>query len=104
MVQPDGQRPTTSKAGKDDEDPSFSDKSKLLKDQSLDKPEEEETEAAKKRKILIEKLKMIPTFLTSLLVSVTLRLHRISRSYRYVMRVLAEEKDALKVTFITIVE
>lgn len=58
--------------------------------------EEIETEAAKKRKILYDKLMMIPTFISSLLVSLTLRLHRVSRSYRYVMRVLAREKKILK--------
>lgn len=43
------------------------------------------------------KLMMIPAFISSVLVSLTLRLHRVSRSYRYVMRVLAREKKTLKV-------
>lgn len=78
-------------------------KSKLIKEKDKDgddddeETEKKETEAQKKRKALMAKLMMIPAFISSVLVSLTLRLHRISRSYRYVMRVLAREKKTLKV-------
>lgn len=100
LIQPDGARPSTSRAFRDDEDSSAADEqSKLIKDKSQEEKDDEvkETEAAKKRKLLMSKLMMIPTFISSVLVSLTLRLHRISRSYRYVMRVLAREKKTLKV-------
>lgn len=100
LIQSDGARPSTSRGYRDEEDSSAADeKSKLIKDKSQQSKEEEgkETEAAKKRKILMNKLMMIPTFISSVLVSLTLKLHRVSRSYRYVMRVLAREKKTLKV-------
>lgn len=100
LIQQDGARPSTSRVARDDEDSSAADeKSKLIRDKSQEEKdaEEKETEAAKKKKILMSKLMMIPTFISSVLVSITLRLHRISRSYRYVMRVLAKEKKTLKV-------
>jgi hypothetical protein len=93
-------RPSTSRGYRDDEDSSLIDeKSKLIKhkDDDEEDSEKKETEAQKKRKVLIAKLMMIPTFISSILVSITLRLHRVSRSYRYVMRVLAREKKTLKV-------
>lgn len=98
LIQSDGARPSTSRGFRDEEDSSAADeRSKLIKDKSEDEKEEKETEAAKKRKLLMSKLMMIPTFISSVLVSLTLRLHRVSRSYRYVMRVLAREKKTLKV-------
>lgn len=76
-------------------------KSRLIKGKGRKGEEEEgekkETEAQRKRKLLMAKLMMIPAFISSILVSITLRLHRVSRSYRYVMRVLAREKKVLKV-------
>ncbi|CAO1304226.1 unnamed protein product [Diamesa serratosioi] len=98
LIQKDGQKPSTSKEHRDDDDDSSGadDKSKLIKDKSLEDGEEIETDAAKKRKMLYAKLMMIPTFISSLLVSLTLRLHRVSRSYRYVMRALTREKKVLK--------
>lgn len=74
-------------------------KSRLIKGKDRKEGEEEkkETEAQRKRKLLMAKLMMIPAFISSILVSITLRLHRVSRSYRYVMRVLAREKKILKV-------
>jgi hypothetical protein len=100
LIQSDGARPSTSRGARDDEDSSAADeKSKLIKDKSQEEKEaeEKETEAAKKKKLIMSKLMMIPTFISSVLVSITLRLHRVSRSYRYVMRVLAREKKTLKV-------
>lgn len=100
MIQTDGARPSTSRGYRDEEDSSAADeKSKLIKEKSEDEKEADEkaAEAARKRQVLIGKLMMIPTFISSVLVSLTLRLHRISRSYRYVMRVLAREKKTLKV-------
>lgn len=105
MIQADGARPSTSRAFHDEEDSSAADeKSKLIKDKSKEKKEKEQkdSETAKKQKILMSKLMMIPTFISSVLVSLTLRLHRVSRSYRYVMRVLAREKKTLKVCRIMI--
>ncbi|XP_070500560.1 piezo-type mechanosensitive ion channel component isoform X4 [Chironomus tepperi] len=102
LIQADGARPSTSRGFRDDEDTSLADeRSKLIKDKDGGKDEGEdgekkETEAERKRKLIIKKLKMIPDFLSSVLVSITLRLHRVSRSYRYVMRVLAREKKTLK--------
>lgn len=100
MIQTDGARPSTSRAYRDEDDSSGGDeKSKLIRSKSeQDKTDEEkETEMAKKKKLLMSKLMLIPTFISSILVSLTLRLHRISRSYRYVTRMLAREKSALKV-------
>lgn len=105
LIQSDGARPSTSRGFRDEEDSSAADeKSKLIKEKTQEEKdkEEKEKEAAKKRKILMGKLMMIPTFLSSVLVSITLRLHRVSRSYRYVMRVLAREKKTLKVCLRTI--
>ncbi|CAH1708045.1 unnamed protein product [Chironomus riparius] len=102
LIQADGARPSTSRGFRDDEDTSLGDdKSKLIKDKESGKDDEEggekkETETERKRKLIIKKLRMIPDFLSSILVSITLRLHRVSRSYRYVMRVLAREKKTLK--------
>jgi hypothetical protein len=101
LIQHDGARPSTSRGFRDEEDSSIVDeRSKLIKDQKDSSEEEEEkkeTEADRKRKLLMAKLMRIPELISSLLVSITLRLHRVSRSYRYVMRVLAREKKTLKV-------
>ncbi|KAG5675805.1 hypothetical protein PVAND_005679 [Polypedilum vanderplanki] len=104
LIQHDGARPSTSRGFRDDEDSSIIDeRSKLIKDRdqkesddSKEEEEKKETEAEKKRKIMMKKLMRIPELLSSILVSLTLRLHRVSRSYRYVMRVLAREKKTLK--------
>jgi hypothetical protein len=100
LIQSDGAKPSTSRGYRDEDDSSAGDeKSKLIKSKSeQEKSEEEkETEMAKKKKLLMSKLMLIPTFISSILVSLTLRLHRVSRSYRYVTRMLAREKSALKV-------
>lgn len=44
-------------------------------------------------------LSTIASFISGLTVSVTLRLYKMSRNYRYVTRVLAKEKKELKVSF-----
>jgi hypothetical protein len=100
-------RPSTSRGFRDDEDSSALDeKSRLIKgkdrkgDGEDEGEEKKETETQRKRKLLMAKLMMIPAFISSILVSITLRLHRVSRSYRYVMRVLAREKKILKVNFL----
>lgn len=98
LIQRDGARPSTSRGLGDEEDSTADDKSKLIKDKGQDGEEgEKKTEPSERKKMLMGKLMMIPTFISSVLVSLTLRLHRISRSYRYVMRVLAREKKTLKV-------
>lgn len=74
LIQPDGARPSTSRAFRDDEDSSTADEqAKLIKDKSQEEKDEEakETEAAKKRKLLMSKLMMIPTFISSVLVECT---------------------------------
>jgi hypothetical protein len=61
---------------------------------------EEETEETKEKKwkFTFTGLNMVISFINGLIVSLTIRLHRVSRSYRYVMKVLAHEKKALKET------
>lgn len=54
-----------------------------------------EDKKPKKKKVLAG-LRVVSQFLSSVIVSITLRLHHTSRSYRYVMKVLAREKMALK--------
>ncbi|ETN60225.1 hypothetical protein AND_008154 [Anopheles darlingi] len=56
-------------------------------------PEEE-----KKGKFSLSGLALIPAFVVGAIGSLTLRLHRVSRNYRYVMRVLSREKQELKET------
>lgn len=62
-----------------------------------DGDKEKETENEEKSTTFTEKLKMVPVVISSVLVSITLELHRLSRNYRYVLQVLAREKKALKV-------
>lgn len=45
-------------------------------------------------------LAFITAFISGVMVSITLRLYRLSRNYRYVMRVLSKEKKDLKVSII----
>ncbi|XP_058124616.1 piezo-type mechanosensitive ion channel component isoform X1 [Anopheles coustani] len=52
----------------------------------------------KKSKFSLAGLALIPAFLAGAIGSLTLRLHRVSRNYRYVMRVLTREKQVLKET------
>ncbi|XP_052864339.1 piezo-type mechanosensitive ion channel component [Anopheles cruzii] len=52
----------------------------------------------KKSKFSLSGLALIPAFLAGAIGSLTLRLHRVSRNYRYVMRVLTREKQDLKET------
>ncbi|XP_035907443.1 piezo-type mechanosensitive ion channel component isoform X16 [Anopheles stephensi] len=52
----------------------------------------------KKSKFSLSGLALIPAFLAGAVGSLTLRLHRASRNYRYVMRVLTREKQVLKET------
>uniref|UniRef100_A0A182NU57 Piezo-type mechanosensitive ion channel component n=1 Tax=Anopheles dirus TaxID=7168 RepID=A0A182NU57_9DIPT len=52
----------------------------------------------KKSKFSLSGLALIPAFLAGAIGSLTLRLHRVSRNYRYVMRVLTREKQVLKET------
>uniref|UniRef100_A0A182VUH8 Piezo-type mechanosensitive ion channel component n=1 Tax=Anopheles minimus TaxID=112268 RepID=A0A182VUH8_9DIPT len=67
--------------------------------------EEDEVEGSKvaapeekKSKFSLSGLALIPAFLAGAVGSLTLRLHRASRNYRYVMRVLTREKQVLKET------
>ncbi|XP_035777481.1 piezo-type mechanosensitive ion channel component-like isoform X15 [Anopheles albimanus] len=55
-------------------------------------------EQEKKGKFSLSGLALIPAFVVGAIGSLTLRLHRVSRNYRYVMRVLSREKQELKET------
>lgn len=55
-----------------------------------------EEEKTRKIRLQFTGLNLIVKFVNSVLVSLTIRLHRVSRNYRFVMRVLAKEKKALK--------
>ena len=52
----------------------------------------------KKSKLSFSALHTVLSFINGVIVSMTIRLHRVSRSYRYVMKVLAHEKKSLKET------
>uniref|UniRef100_A0A182QXP0 Piezo-type mechanosensitive ion channel component n=1 Tax=Anopheles farauti TaxID=69004 RepID=A0A182QXP0_9DIPT len=72
---------------------------RLLSDEE-DEVEGKKDEAPeeKKSKFSLSGLALIPAFLAGAVGSLTLRLHRASRNYRYVMRVLTREKQVLKET------
>lgn len=55
-----------------------------------------EEEKTKRTRLQFAGINLILRFINSVLVSLTIRLHRVSRNYRFVMRVLAKEKNALK--------
>ncbi|XP_063707316.1 piezo-type mechanosensitive ion channel component isoform X4 [Culicoides brevitarsis] len=55
-----------------------------------------EEDKIRKSRLHFSGLNLVLTFINSFLVSLTIRLHRISRNYRFVMRVLAKEKRNLK--------
>ncbi|XP_055643566.1 piezo-type mechanosensitive ion channel component isoform X1 [Toxorhynchites rutilus septentrionalis] len=92
--EPDGQRPGTSR---DTSRHQFTteEEVRLLSD---DEEEEETVGEPKKSKFSFSGLNLITAFLAGAIGSLTLRLHRVSRSYRYVMKVLAKEKKILKET------
>lgn len=46
----------------------------------------------------LQGIRFIWAFIESMLISITQRLNRVSRNYRYVMKVLSKEKRALKGT------
>uniref|UniRef100_A0A182PCF5 Piezo-type mechanosensitive ion channel component n=1 Tax=Anopheles epiroticus TaxID=199890 RepID=A0A182PCF5_9DIPT len=73
---------------------------RLLSDEEDEVEGSRKAEAAeeKKSKFSLSGLALIPAFLAGVVGSVTLRLHRASRNYRYVMRVLTREKQVLKET------
>lgn len=55
-----------------------------------------EEEKTRKQRLQFTGLNLALKFINSVLVSLTIRLHRVSRNYRFVMRVLSKEKKALK--------
>ncbi|XP_061515012.1 piezo-type mechanosensitive ion channel component isoform X18 [Anopheles gambiae] len=73
---------------------------RLLSDEEDEVEGRKEADVAeeKKSKFSLSGLALIPAFLAGVVGSVTLRLHRASRNYRYVMRVLTREKQVLKET------
>ncbi|XP_053676328.1 piezo-type mechanosensitive ion channel component [Anopheles nili] len=72
---------------------------RLLSDEEDDvEAKKEPAVEEKKSKFSLSALALIPAFVAGALGSLTLRLHRASRNYRYVMRVLTREKQVLKET------
>lgn len=55
-----------------------------------------EEDNVRKSRLHFSGINLVLTFINSFLVSITIRLHRISRNYRFVMRVLSKEKRNLK--------
>lgn len=58
----------------------------------------DEPDAENKGNPMMDKLKLIPVVVSSVLVSITLKLHQMSRNYRFVLQVIAHEKTKLKVS------
>uniref|UniRef100_A0A336MKE4 CSON001936 protein n=1 Tax=Culicoides sonorensis TaxID=179676 RepID=A0A336MKE4_CULSO len=83
LTQSDDPQPSTSKSGTATAEET--EMSKLL-----------EEDKQRQSRIHFSGLNLILSFINSLLVSITIRLHRVSRNYRFVMRVLAKEKRNLK--------
>lgn len=63
----------------------------------FDEDDEEEDETLTEDSSQPRGLKLIWSFIEGAMISIIIRLNRISRHYRYVMRVLAREKIQLKV-------
>ncbi|XP_055598919.1 piezo-type mechanosensitive ion channel component-like isoform X5 [Uranotaenia lowii] len=98
--QADGQKPSTSKKQPRAQS-STDEEARLISDDDEEEhetEEQEEEEEPKKSKLSFSGLNLVTAFLAGALGSLTLRLHRVSRSYRYVMKVLAKEKKILKET------
>ncbi|KAL9707746.1 hypothetical protein quinque_011264 [Culex quinquefasciatus] len=101
--EPDGQKPSTSK-GTPRHQSSTDEEARLISDDDEEGDEEIDVEEAtkgkaeKRSKFSFSGLTLVTAFLAGALGSLTLRLHRVSRSYRYVMKVLAKEKKILKET------
>lgn len=55
-----------------------------------------EEEKARKSRLQFSGINFLLKFINSALVTMTIRLHRVSRNYRFVMRVLSKEKKTLK--------
>ncbi|KFB42311.1 AGAP009276-PA-like protein [Anopheles sinensis] len=100
MDEPDDQQagPSTKQQGQGRD--SISDEEVRLLSDEDDEVEGKKTppEEEKKSKFSLAGLALIPAFLAGAIGSLTLRLHRVSRNYRYVMRVLTREKQVLKET------
>ncbi|XP_053696010.1 piezo-type mechanosensitive ion channel component isoform X3 [Sabethes cyaneus] len=99
--EPDGQKPGTSKDSKHHgKGGTLDEETRLISDEDDDEEgdEEQHSAKAKKSKFSFSGLHLVTAFLAGALGSLTLRLHRVSRSYRYVMKVLAKEKKILKET------
>ncbi|XP_065092019.1 piezo-type mechanosensitive ion channel component isoform X12 [Ochlerotatus camptorhynchus] len=95
--QPDGQKPSTSKEPPRQQS-STDEEARLISDDDDEEEEQAEEREAKKSKFSFSGFSLITAFLAGALGSLTLRLQRVSRSYRYVMKVLAKEKKILKET------
>ncbi|XP_062548757.1 piezo-type mechanosensitive ion channel component isoform X4 [Armigeres subalbatus] len=92
--EPDGQQPSTSREPPRPQS-STDEEARLISDDEDDDAEEFEV---KKSKFSFSGFNLVTAFLAGAIGSLTLRLHRVSRSYRYVMKVLAKEKKILKGT------
>ncbi|XP_031619369.1 piezo-type mechanosensitive ion channel component isoform X2 [Contarinia nasturtii] len=80
FTQPDGEQPSTSRSLDDEPD----DLSEPLSSTGSERP------------AVSSAFTFIKAFISGILVSMTLRLYKLSRNYRYVTRVLSKEKKALK--------
>ncbi|XP_055550145.1 piezo-type mechanosensitive ion channel component isoform X2 [Wyeomyia smithii] len=96
--EPDGQKPSTSKDTKQHGQSSLDEEARLISDDDDEEGDTQHSGKAKKSKFSFSGLHLVTAFLAGALGSLTLRLHRVSRSYRYVMKVLAKEKKSLKET------
>ncbi|XP_058821886.1 piezo-type mechanosensitive ion channel component-like isoform X2 [Topomyia yanbarensis] len=94
--QPDGQKPSTSKDPRPQQT-TAEEEARLISDDE-DGEEEERIDEPKKSRLSFTGLHLVVAFIAGAIGSLTLRLHRVSRSYRYVMKVLAKEKKTLKET------
>ncbi|XP_055299160.1 piezo-type mechanosensitive ion channel component isoform X9 [Sitodiplosis mosellana] len=86
FIQPDGEQPSTSRSlddDDDDDDDEPDDLSEPLSSTGTERP-------------VSSAFAFIKAFISGILVSMTLRLYKLSRNYRYVTRVLSKEKKALK--------
>uniref|UniRef100_A0AAG5DE22 Piezo-type mechanosensitive ion channel component n=1 Tax=Anopheles atroparvus TaxID=41427 RepID=A0AAG5DE22_ANOAO len=99
LDEPDDQQAGPSKQQGHGRDSISDEEVRLLSDED-DEVESKKTPPTeeKKSKFSLAGLALIPAFLAGAVGSVTLRLHRASRNYRYVMRVLSREKQVLKET------
>lgn len=69
---------------------------------SRDSSEFEDVSIVKKNSVFCKKIELLVALCTNLLLLLAMKLHKISRSYSYVMKILAAEKKKLKVLYIVV--